>query len=285
MVKRKATPIRRLFTSRMRTAKRRRLLAAPRKKKVPLRRRVFRKTASKYNRIPIVMYHKLLRPKVRTWLTYCDTKQLSPGDSKDSLSFRLNSIYAPEYSAASTAGHQPAFHDKWSVLYNRYRVIAASWKIIFRPHRGAVVTSTTHTVGAEVDIEDVADTTHADMERNPGIVGWETNNTNATRYFEAGDNNVLREVPIQRPKQHGYRMTGSNPYRAYMLTGYTKISTVLRDPNATQSSVQFGSNPAQTAYLLVSALSKDGLVMSNYEFDIKIKFFCEFSIHTPENQN
>lgn len=42
--------------------------------------------------------------------------------------FRLNSIFDPN---STGVGHQPYGYDQLSALYNRYRVLAARWKVVF----------------------------------------------------------------------------------------------------------------------------------------------------------
>lgn len=49
--------------------------------------------------------------------------------------FRLNSIHDPDYTSTLT-GHQPYGHDTFVFLYNRYRVIGCSYRIVAVPETG-----------------------------------------------------------------------------------------------------------------------------------------------------
>jgi len=74
------------------------------------------------------MYDRVLGNKIRTRLTYLDTRELGPTSSSTQINYRLNSIFDPQY---SVGGHQPAFHDQWALLYQRYRVVGCTWVLRF----------------------------------------------------------------------------------------------------------------------------------------------------------
>lgn len=74
-----------------------------------------------------IMVNRALAPIPQRFITkmkYSETFVISSGQPR--YAFRLNSIYDPNYSGV---GHQPYGRDQLSALYNRYRVIAASYVI------------------------------------------------------------------------------------------------------------------------------------------------------------
>lgn len=234
-------------------------------------------------RLPLVMYGRLLRQKIRTVLTYCDTKTLSPGSTSARHWFRLNSLYDPD---STGVGHQPAFADKWEVLYGHYRVTYATWTIVFYPARVVGATEVGPLFGGTNAGENswVTDSTSSDQRLMPAIVGWEYNNTETARYLQTADMNVVREVGAQSPKNHGYAMTryGKN---TYVLKGRARISTILNDPDAVSTKTNFGSNPTHIASLAVAVLSKDGNATCDWAFDIRIKFHVVLGQGVVEEEN
>lgn len=247
------------------------------------RRKSFYKSKKRKSSIPLVMYGRLLRQKIRTILTYCDTVTLQPGSGQAALWFRLNSIRDPD--ARVGIGHFPAFHNRWSALYSRYRVYAASWTLVFVPRRNEHFTAHFHALGTNAgESEYVSDSTHFDQHRFPAILGWEINNQQTNRYLQAGDSNILREVGSISPKNHAYVQTryGKN---TYVLRGFTSIRRVLHDSDDQDDSYAFGTDPSNVAYMAVCALSKDGAVTNDWTVDVKIKYHCVLSGVSEENQN
>jgi hypothetical protein len=69
--------------------------------------------------------------QLRTNLVYYDTVTLDPqinalGVANTYHQFRANSLYDPDLSGI---GHQPMFHDNYSQLYQKYRVISSKIKV------------------------------------------------------------------------------------------------------------------------------------------------------------
>lgn len=233
--------------------------------------------------VPLVMYGNLLRQRIRTILTYCDTKTLSAGSSSAHLWYVLNDIYDPQY---ALGGHQPAFHDKWALLYGSYRVTHASWTLTFYPRRNLNYHTGIHGTGTNIGAaEYITDGSHYDQHRFPAILGWEINNTDTARYLETADKNVLREVGSQSPKNHAYALTryGKN---MYVLKGRTSIANVLADPNSAEDATNFGTSPTKKAFLGIAALSKDGQTTIDWSVDIKIRFHAVLNkLAVPEQEN
>lgn len=64
-----------------------------------------------------------------TKLRYVEGNSLTYTASTEynSYQYRLNSIYDPNYTGV---GHQPLGHDELATLYNRYRVVGCSYKVV-----------------------------------------------------------------------------------------------------------------------------------------------------------
>lgn len=223
------------------------------------------------------MYNSLLQRKVRTKLIYCDTKSLDPQSSVASHTYNLFNIADPD---TTGVGHQPAFHDKWAALYGHYRVYAARWYITFTPHR---IAEGYDFVDGDAVTRKRPDPSHFDQIRLPGIVGWETNDTNNLKSLQAADKNVCREMN-KHNRQYDIRMTKPYP-SVYKMKGFASASKLLDDPSDALQSAIFGSGPPFSHYLIVAALSKDGNIMARHRFDIRIEFFVEMSDPLDENEN
>lgn len=63
---------------------------------------------------------------VRTKLRYQYSASVSPGLTNVLQQFILNSAYDPDY---TNTGVQPPFFDRLSAMYNKYRVLAAKYKV------------------------------------------------------------------------------------------------------------------------------------------------------------
>jgi len=119
------------------------------------------------HRPKLVMYNKLLQHKVRTAMVYADTKTITPGAKRGVHVFKMNSIFDPDYTGG---GHQPAFHDRWALLYKHYRVLRCSFHITYTPHREHIHALIASSGTATGELHGVIDTNHNDMVRNPGIL-------------------------------------------------------------------------------------------------------------------
>lgn len=212
------------------------------------------------------MYNRLLRQKVRTALVYADTKTISPGLGNAKHTFRLNSIQDPDFTGI---GHHPAFHDKWSLLYAKYRVIKTSWHIVFANHRGALFDT------VAVPASTFCDTSAYDQQRCGGIVGFEVSDDSTLKHFQTVDANIIREIGWQNKVK--YKMMNSNPNSSVSLSGSMSPKQYLDDPNDADESVLFHTNPVPVGHLHVCALSKDGGPMSDIRFDIRLTYVVELT--------
>ena len=208
-----------------------------------------------------------LRKKVRTVLTYCDTKTIVPAAGAAHHTFCLNDLNDPDVTGV---GHQPAYHDQWSNHYGKYRVLSASWKITFRTHRA---THFDTYLGTDTVLRPYVDTLAAEQQRTNNIVCWEVNNADAVRQTQTADKNFLRETGGSQP---GVRWKYLPP-SGCTLTGSSTIKGILNDPESVDDSHTFGATPTHRAFLLVGALSKDGSYASDVRFDITIKYTCILS--------
>lgn len=217
-------------------------------------------------------YGKFLQQKIRTSLIYCDTKVVSPGTGDSGHWFNLSSIYDPD---STGVGHQPAFHDRWESLYTKYRVLSAKFYITFRPRRGLWASNVLAGGTATGESHPVTDDSHSNQVYLPGIVGYELNNSANLRFMAANDKNIVREY--RNTKLCRIKVTNQNPNAKYTFVGYGSTKMLNNDPDSWQDTTNFGVSPQKSAFLRVGALSKDGTLMADYEFDIKIKFYVELS--------
>lgn len=211
-----------------------------------------------------------------TKLTYCDTVAVAPSTGAARHSFRLNSIYDPDFTGV---GHQPAFHDRWAQLYQQYRVVSASYVVTFMPHR----TDHNATYTGAVDTYPYTDSSAIDQRRLPGILFTEIADQSSAIQTQPGDLNVLRETKTDAVK---YRMSGVTP-RVYTIKGSTGLKKYHNDPDDYNKATAFGSNPGKPIFLHCGVMSKfDGGTTANYHMDVKIVFTVELTDPLDaENEN
>jgi len=96
-----------------------------RKKQALRRKRVVRRRRSGYKSNNIVK--RSLNPIAQNYV--CKLKYATSviTDNNGQYVMNLNSLYDPEQSGV---GHQPYGYDQLATLYNRYRVIGASWNVV-----------------------------------------------------------------------------------------------------------------------------------------------------------
>lgn len=215
---------------------------------------------------PLVSYKRLLKPKVLTKMTYCDTKTIGPGSSMVNHQFMINSIFDPDYTGI---GHQPAFHDEWQTIYSHYRVMAAKVTVKFRPNltdANVAAQKQTHT-----GVADAYPYILPQSQRNRVIHFMELNQTTTFPYTEAVDLNCLREglYPSDTVKwSEGPSST---------LSWNIDIRKHLFETSNFENPGAMGSNPTDAVYLAVGAMSRDGGPTNDVQFDIKIDFMVELS--------
>lgn len=217
------------------------------------------------------MYNSLISHKLRTKLTYVDTKTVSPGTTSIHHTFRLDSIFDPDFTGV---GHQPAFHDQWANLYSKYRVIGASWHIKFQ--RGSDENVEHVLLGGTNAGEAVAYNVAARTRRN--IVSTELvsgDDIATTLWTQAADLNFLREMGRRPGVQWKMRTWNKD----VVLSGSTTMRQLYDDPSTADSPTDFGFNPAIPAQgrLVVGVLSTDGAAAQTITFDIKLVYDIELS--------
>lgn len=240
-----------------------------------------RKTAYRYKRPVVrrkakpvggprfVMFNSIVQEKIRTKLRYCDTKTLTPGAGKAEHLFRLNGLSDPDYTGV---GHQPAFFDNWAALYASYRVLGVRWKLVFQPHRGDL----RDTYAGTADTYPYSDTSSYNQTRLPLILFYEANDDGVSKFTEAADLNVLREIGSKMGNV-GYKLTGPSPNKSYVLQGKASIRNLLDDPAKFNLATTVSGLPSDTAFLHVGCMSKDGGTSATYRVDITLDFIVEFS--------
>ncbi len=217
----------------------------------------------------MVSYNKLVQPKVRTMLSYVDTKLVAPGSAVAVHQFRINSLFDPDYTGL---GHQPAFRDQWNALYTKYRVIKTTWHVTFRPHRNAVI-------GTYVGVTDTypyVDESHANQNQLPSILFTEVSEDTAHKFTEAGDLNFIRETGKQM-RNVQFKTSGPSPTRQYTIRGGALMANVLDGPDQSDVATIMASNPAHPVYLTVGAMSNDGGTVCDWQFDIRLRMLVELS--------
>jgi len=279
------------------TPKRRRIVRvpyAPRKKTKTAARAIIRSAArslltkrrKRRSSTRLVMFNRLLQSSVRTRLTYCDTKTINAHAGADRFVFNLNYLHDPDQTGI---GHQPCFFDRWKTLYNRYRVVGASWTIVFAPHRINSAAAFAAGGTASGETHPVSDTSAYNQNTLPCILVWEVRGEgHSGRQADTVDKNVLRE---HRTDGIRYRMTNANPHRTYKMSGRSSIKKILHNPEDADTTWQVAGGDADAsagrtrAMLEVGTLSKDGGNVASYRFDIRINYIVEFTEPVHEGEN
>jgi hypothetical protein len=221
-------------------------------------------------RAKFVMYNKLLQPRIRTKLIYCDTKTLAPGTADARHLWNIRSIYDPD---ATGVGHQPAFFDKWAALYDNYRVTYTKWYLTFASYREDYYNTATM---SDAVTRPYSDSNHYDEQRNPGILFWEATRTTTADKTQSADKNVIRET-ASGTRNVQYRMTSGHVGRVYKMRGGVAMKDLAEDPEEVNHSAAVTGNPAQGYYLHVGCMSKDGGNMSKFRVDIRLEYFVEYT--------
>lgn len=220
---------------------------------------------------PVVSYKSLIRPKIMTWMKYCDTKRVEPDAGMAHHVFKINNLYDPDHTGL---GHQPLFHDQWALLYNNYRVTYAEVTCKFRPHPLEDKLVHEHLVAYGLNVGESIPVTTVRPQRNHAIHFMEIAETAAFPFTEAADLNAIREgaFPSGGSVKWSYGPKSTLTMKV-PIEKYTALIESLVDP------VPFGSNPVNSLYLAVGAMSPDGGTVYDVAFDITIKFLCELSDH------
>lgn len=215
--------------------------------------------------------------QLRTNLTYYDTITLNPSvnaltGANVTHQFRINSLFDPDYTGI---GHQPMYHDNYTFIYQKYRVISAKIIVkILETKFGGVVPDDVGT-GAT----DIPSTAYRLMLCKDEGTGFPNDIRNAIE--EKGSNLKWRYVmPNTNGRPQGLSMT-------------CKVAKLLRcnsnDPDlagATGGS-GVGSNPAREAFFTIGITGIDGVVdPPAVSLGIQIEYRVEyFDRQLIQNQN
>lgn len=231
-------------------------------------------TGNPSGRTPLVMYKNLLRPKVLTKLTYCDTKTITPGTGMANHVFSMNNLYDPDYTGV---GHQPAFRDEWANIYGHYRVLAAHVRVSFRP----VLTDANIQAQKQTHTGPSAETYPyilSQPQRNRVIHALEMSQDTSFRYTEAVDLNCLREG-LYPPNTIKWSQGPNSTFNWNV-----DIRKHLFETSNFLNPAAVGSAPTDAVYMAVVAMSRDGGATNDVQFDIKIDYMVEFSNNTSNIQ-
>ena len=158
------------------------------------------------------------------------------------------------------------------------------WYITATPNRELFTQQVASTGTATGAFHGVSDSNHGDMLHNPAILFWEVADSSTAERTQSTDLNIIRENP--NDERVAYKMTTSNPFKNYKLSGKASVKALVNDPTAYATVTAFNNNiGAGEKYLHIGVMSKDGGVASSYKFDITIQYFCEFTGITVEEQN
>lgn len=265
-------PVKRPRSSRQTTS------AMPRRKtKRGKKIRSYRKRRNIVKAPRTVSFAPILQEKVRTWLTYCDTKSLAPGTGSASHVYNLANINDPDYTGV---GHQPAFHDQWATYYQKYRVIAAKYTIRF--HRALQNADVTDQAQEVVTATGTYPIVLRQPWRDRHILSTELSPTTTFHFSESTDLNFLRETG---KKMSGIDWKYGPGPRGTTMSGYVRMKDVMLAPDAGDAATAFNNTPADACYLSVGCMSKNGSDTNAIGFDIKIQFLCELSGQNDVNES
>ncbi len=163
-------------------------------------------------------------------------------------SFRLNSLYDPDYSGA---GHQPYQFDQLTPIYNNYIVDRCDFKVTFRPD----FTTDGIFVGASV----FADTDATDS--SAGQV-WSVIKEKATTQ--------LRPVATQQNRANFPILRGSIDMPK--LFGVSR-PVLLAEPD--QYGAVYNASPARTVFLELCALDPGSNASSDCFADVELIFYAK----------
>lgn len=215
---------------------------------------------------------------LRTNLVYYDTITLNP--STNALTnlngaiwqFRINSCYDPDYTGA---GHQPMYHDNYSALFQKYRVIASKISVrILENKIGGVVPN-----DADAGSTDVPSTSYRLLITKDEGLGFPNDMRNAIE--ERGSNMKWRYITPQ--------LMG----RPQGLSHSCKVAQLLRcasnDPDLAglTGGIGTGSNPAREAFWTIGIVGVDGVTdPPNVVLGVQISYRIEyFDRQLVQNQN
>lgn len=153
------------------------------------------------------------------------------------VQFSLNSIFDPN---TTGVGHQPYGHDQLQTLYNRYRVISCSYRVIANRN-----TDTLQVVCQPAN-EPLVYTTAAEFKENPRC-----------RYATQAPNAEVKPV--------------SGKVYIPSLVGRTKAQYMADD----RYQAVFGASPQEAAVLNIGAFTGSDAIASNVPFNVELVYTVE----------
>lgn len=186
--------------------------------------------------------------RLKTKLNYCDVVQLTASAGSPAIwQFRLNSLYAPDYSGT---GHQPKWFDQLSAVYWYYKVLGAKITATFIPNQ-------------------VADTEAND--KGPYIVGITTHN--GSTFSPANHAQLLENINtvsgVIVDKQ------GANNAKTLSNT-YSPMRDLGIDPNGSELRVVTTQSPSLVTMASLWSLDMTEAASQDVTVKIEIEFMCEF---------
>jgi len=221
----------------------------------------------------LTQFGKLVKPKIKTLLRYVDTKTLSPGTGAGVHTFRMRSIYDPDYTGG---GHQPMFRDNWATLYGQYKVLKTMVSVTFHPNMvtGDVVDQVQPYVGAT----DTYPYILTEKQRNEHILFLEVGQTAVPEYGIAANKNALREAG-RVTDAIDWKYMGPKDDKGLVMSKVINGKRWVSDPEYMDESTLIGvnSDTKGEVYLHVGCMSKDGNDTNKVKFDIHLSFIVELS--------
>lgn len=153
------------------------------------------------------------------------------------VQFSLNSIFDPNQTGV---GHQPYGHDTLQTMYNRYRVISCSYRVVANRN-----TDTLQVVALPSN-EPITYTTAAEYKENPRC-----------RYKTQAPNGEVQHV--------------AGKVYIPSLTGRTKSQYMADD----RYQAQFGASPLEAAVLNIGAFTGSDAIASNVPFNVELVYTVE----------
>lgn len=176
--------------------------------------------------------------KMRVRLPYDFNARVNSVLTLEDQRWNLNDIFDPDRTGG---GHQPRGHDQWAQIYGRYRVYKVGYRISMRQRAAHGILTLLHA------------------------------NNDASAITDA-------LVPEQ-PHSTRVKMTGSNqPLAIHSGVFYpNKITGVSWATYMSDDRYQanFGSSPAETIVLHQLTESVDSATAIDYEYTIKLVYYCE----------
>lgn len=184
---------------------------------------------------------------VRTKLRYQYSATASYGVANVFQQFRLNSAFDPDY---TNAGSQPPYFDKFASMYNKYRVLAAKYKV-----SAAYASSTI-----------------------PVIAAW-TNTTGSAV-------NSVQSACCQPDADS--RLVGSG--EVAVIKKYISIAKIFGvEPAEVQTDSDYGAstaaNPTNVAFLNIYIGNHTGTSSSTAALHVTLSLYTEWSNPVPDDMN